>query len=891
MGVEAVFDVSFGAELTVKSYVEHIKTQNTQTMIASPCPSIVRFIEIYHPELIKYLAPYDSPMMHTMKMIKEKYPSFKNHKIAAISPCISKKREFIEAGIEHYNVAFISIDKYLKENNFSLADFPPGEFDNPPAERGVMFSSPGGLLQTIDRWQPGIKENARTKEGISSIYSYLEKLPSANKTGRVPFLIDCLSCEYGCNMGPLTLVKDKSPDEVEHLIAERKRDAQKNYNSIHDSDIDKNKIEEVISNYWEEGLFKRDYSDRSGDIKIRYPNKEELERIYHSMHKYSEKDIFNCSSCGYNKCENMATAIFNNLNKPENCHFYLSKEKDISTEEILNSEKRLKNIIATSQDGFLEVDSNNIIIDVNPTTLRMMKSKELLGKSVLEFLDTENALIYTKQISLRNTTFNSNYELEFTRPDGSKVDCMVKANGLFNKEGNWSGSYAMLTDISKMKRVEKTLRSLNEELEKRVEKRTQQLMTNMKALEREITEREKISFELLDSISLLKGILDSTKDGILALRVDENNSDSLTFNNAFCSMWDLKPDEIKYADINKITGIFSERVINPESLIKGLNFVRANPPGTYTEVIELRNGKIFEAVCNPYLANSIPIGRVWGFRDITQHKLSEIERQQFIQDLQENESILEENAAKLMVLSTKLENSEKDLLALNASKDKFFAIIAHDLRSPFTSLLGYTEMLAQDFDFLTKDEMKEFSAAIHKTSKGIFSLLENLLYWSRLQLDKTEPAPGRFDIYDVSKSVLDLLEENAKKKNISIRLAIPQNTFVNADRNMIETIVRNLVSNSIKFTHTNGEILLSSKEIDNSVEILIQDNGIGMTEEDADNLFRIDVTHSFNGTDGEKGTGLGLILCKELVEKNNGKIWVSSQEGKGTKFGFTLSKP
>jgi PAS domain S-box-containing protein len=888
IGVEAVFDVSFGAELTIKSYVEHINNRKPDTIIASPCPSIVRYIEIYQPELIKYLAPYDSPMLHTVKMIRSKYPSYKDYKIAAISPCIAKKREFAEAGIEHYNIPFISIDKYFKENNLSLADYPKGRFENPSAERAVMFSSPGGLLKTIERWNPGIKEKTRTKEGTSSIYSYLEKLSPAIEKGRVPFLIDCLSCEYGCNMGPLTLVKDKSPDEVEYLIQERKKEAQNNYS---DSVTGNKEIEETINIYWEKGLFDRNYTDRSGNNKLKYPDEKELKHIYNTMHKFSEKDIFNCSSCGYSKCENMAVAIFNKLNKPENCHFFLAKEKDISTREILDSEKRLRNIIAKTQDSFLEVNSKNIIIDVNPAMLKMMKSDELIGKSVFDFLDQGNALIYKAETYTRSSSSTSNYELTLTCADGSKVDCLVKANRIFDDEGGWIGSYAMLTDISKMKQVQNALKSINEELESRVERRTHQLKANMEILEQEIAEREKLSLELLDSVSLLQGILNSTKDGILALRVDENNYGRITFNNAYCNMWELEPEEIKYDGINKITEKAVAKIANKAPYIEAINYLRANPSSTYTGTIELLNGKIFEAVCNPFMLNSHPIGRVWVFRDITQQKQIEKEKQRYIQDLQENESILEENAFKLLSLSVKLEKSEKELLALNASKDKFFTIVAHDLRSPFTSLLGYTEMLAEDFDFLTKEEMKEFSATIHKTSKGIFALLENLLYWSRLQMDKVEPVPEIFDLHDICSNVIELLEENAKNKNISISSTVPKNTLVNADKNMVETVVRNIVSNSIKFTRMRGNIALSSDTIDNLIEVSIADNGIGMIKEDAENLFRIDVSHSSRGTDGEKGTGLGLILCKELVEKNNGKIWVNSEEGKGTIFTFTLLKP
>lgn len=159
IGVEAIFDVSFGAELTVKSYLEFAKSAKPQTIIAQPCPAIVTYIEIYKPELIPYLAPADSPMLHTIKMIKEYYSEFKNHKIAVLSPCYAKKREFTETGYGDYNLTYISIDKYLKEQKINLKNFPKVDYSNPPAERAVLFSTPGGLLQTAERASRNIKCN------------------------------------------------------------------------------------------------------------------------------------------------------------------------------------------------------------------------------------------------------------------------------------------------------------------------------------------------------------------------------------------------------------------------------------------------------------------------------------------------------------------------------------------------------------------------------------------------------------------------------------------------------------------------------------------------------------------------------------------------------------
>ncbi|MBN2039340.1 MAG: 4Fe-4S binding protein [Spirochaetes bacterium] len=159
IGIEAVFDVSFGAELTIKSYLEYIKHHpDVSTVIAQPCPAIVNYIEIYKPELLQYLAPADSPMLHTIKMIKQYYKKYKDHNIAVISPCYAKKREFHETGFGDtcFNITFESLNKYFKDKVISIEAFPETEFDNPPAERAVLFSTPGGLLKTAERDLPEI---------------------------------------------------------------------------------------------------------------------------------------------------------------------------------------------------------------------------------------------------------------------------------------------------------------------------------------------------------------------------------------------------------------------------------------------------------------------------------------------------------------------------------------------------------------------------------------------------------------------------------------------------------------------------------------------------------------------------------------------------------------
>ncbi len=324
IGVKAVFDVSFGAELTVKSYLEHINSNSPKTVIAQPCPAIVTFIEIYKPELLKYLAPADSPMLHTIKMIKRFYPEYHDHRVAVISPCLAKKREFDETGLGDYNVTYQNISNYLAEQKVSLSDFPSVDYDNPPAERAVLFSTPGGLLRTAAREVPDMYDHTRKIEGVQTIYHYLRKLPESIANGTAPLLIDCLNCEMGCNGGPATLNTDKSPDEIESLIEQRNREMQERHRKRGPfaQQRARRQLRRSLEKYWEKGLYSRTYLDLSDNNDIRKPNAKELNDVYKLMHKYSDEDLYNCSACGYGTCESMATAIFNNLNKFDNCHHY-----------------------------------------------------------------------------------------------------------------------------------------------------------------------------------------------------------------------------------------------------------------------------------------------------------------------------------------------------------------------------------------------------------------------------------------------------------------------------------------------------------------------------------------------------------------------------------------
>lgn len=389
LGVEKIFDVSFGAELTVKSYIEYIKTKGPKTVIAQPCPAIVSYIEIYKPELLPYLAPADSPMLHTIKMIKRFYPELKQYKIAVISPCLAKRREFDATGEGDFNVTMKSLAEYLDTHKIDITSFPQVDFNNPPAERAVLFSTPGGLLRTAEREVPAIRDKTRKIEGPEIIYHYLEHLPEAIQKGYAPLLIDCLNCEMGCNGGPGTVNRKKSFDEIEHHIEQRKSEMLKRYGGAKKSGPPRanRKLHNALNKYWEPELYGRTYHDLSSLNTIKIPTKSELTEIYRKMHKYSDDDIYNCNSCGYDLCEKMAIAVFNGLNKPENCHYYLQDTLDKELEKEETQRKESEEIARKAEDAQKELEEN--IKQIEKTNIRMKEIYETnvqVARSLTQYL-------------------------------------------------------------------------------------------------------------------------------------------------------------------------------------------------------------------------------------------------------------------------------------------------------------------------------------------------------------------------------------------------------------------------------------------------------------------------------------------------------------------------
>ncbi|MDR3168069.1 MAG: methyl-accepting chemotaxis protein [Treponema sp.] len=411
-GVAAVFDVSFGAELTVFSYIKYIKGKKPSFCIAQPCPAIVSYIEIYHPELIPYLAPADSPMLHIIKMIREYHPQYRDYKIAVLSPCIAKRREFDETGLGDYNVTFVALYEYLEQARVNLASFKAEEYDNPPAERAVAFSMPGGLLLTAERDTPGIGRVTRKIEGVRTIYPYLADVAitissEGGKNGELPLLVDCLNCEKGCNGGTGTRNSETPTDKLEAPIWKRRAETEAKYGGSQSTEKNQKKVYKVLSQYWKPGLYNRSYQDLSGNYTLKLPNNKELATVYESLRKYSERDFYDCNTCGYGSCRSMAVAIFNGLNRPENCHHYNLSLMEDNRETIDNLNHNLNAQVDRSLEFMKGI--NYLIDTLNEQILRQAAAIEESSAAIEEMVATINntaAMAEKRQTAIQDLVNN-----------------------------------------------------------------------------------------------------------------------------------------------------------------------------------------------------------------------------------------------------------------------------------------------------------------------------------------------------------------------------------------------------------------------------------------------------------------------------------------------------
>jgi PAS domain S-box-containing protein len=376
----------------------------------------------------------------------------------------------------------------------------------------------------------------------------------------------------------------------------------------------------------------------------------------------------------------------------------------------------------------------------------------------------------------------------------------------------------------------------------------------------DITDRKNYEHALKKSEEKFRNIFESSGIGMALLGPDGQFT---KVNNTFCEMLEYKEEEIIGTNFRDIThpGDIDKSLEMLKKLLKDDSLENKSVEKRYLQ----RKGNIIWALTTISL-----------IRDTDEKPLFFIAQ---VQDITKRKKFEEQ-----------LIKYTEELKLLNVAKDKFFSIISHDLRSPFNSLLGLTEYISHSYDEMTPLEIKNSISNVYNSSKQVYNLILNLLEWSMIQSGRLTVNKSVINLSELGNEIINLYEEGANYKQLKLVNNMDQEILVYADKYMIDTIVRNFVSNSIKFTRPGGQITIKGIINGNNAEVSVTDTGIGINPEDQKNLFRIDEQTRRDGTANEKGTGLGLILCKEFIEKNNGVLWVESEEGKGSRFSFTVPR-
>lgn len=393
----------------------------------------------------------------------------------------------------------------------------------------------------------------------------------------------------------------------------------------------------------------------------------------------------------------------------------------------------------------------------------------------------------------------------------------------------------------------KTIDELNAELE--------ELKQKYSALEAkytvEINEHKKTEEALRLQLMFLEGIANSTIDGFLVVNPF---GQKILQNKRTIELWKIPQDIVDDPNGLKQVHHVMNMTVNPQQFVAEIDYLREHPNDQSRDELELTDGTVLDRYSAPVLgSDGKNYGRIWTFHDITERK-----------------------------------NFEKQLIQLNADKDRFISILAHDLRGPFGNLLGFSELLKRNLQRYPIEKVEKMVDLIYDTALKTFELLEDTLLWANVQSKKITYSPTITNITTVISEVTKLLGPSAKAKNIKVEYTSKDNLMVSLDVYMFKAILRNLVANAIKFTNKGGNVEISVMHNPSETTVKVKDNGIGIEPSELENLIHFVSIHSTLGTANEKGTGLGLLLCKEFVDKHGGKLHIYSRVNEGTTVSFTI---
>ncbi|MBP7498209.1 MAG: PAS domain-containing sensor histidine kinase, partial [Bacteroidales bacterium] len=512
------------------------------------------------------------------------------------------------------------------------------------------------------------------------------------------------------------------------------------------------------------------------------------------------------------------------------------KQDKLQLEE---SERNYRLLVETMNDGVIRTDIDYKIQFANYHAAEILgySIEELIGKNGYEILYYQEEIDFVKNKN-KLYNFSDNYEIKLKKKDGNSIWVLISGAPVYNSINVTCGYIAVFSDITLKKNTEIELRHHQQFLE-------------------QIIENIPISLSVKDAKTGAFKIWNKTAEKIFGIPKSEaiGKTDYDFFKKEQADFFRQKDLEVfKQTEPVEI----KEQIIDSAS--KGTIT-------THTIKVPLYN------------ENGLPDSVIVFSEDITESKKDEHEREKLYEDLFLSKRILEENSQNIMKLNEELCESEKMLKESLKAKDKFFGIIAHDLRSPLTGFLQLTKLLTDEINNITISELNEISKTIYLSAYKLYKLLENLLEWSFVQQDQIKYIPKEINLLETIKDVFQYFDQLAKDKNISIETNIAPELNIFADANMFETIMRNLISNAIKFSYEGGKIIINCdiyEEEPDKYLISVKDFGIGISRDFIPHLFKIDKKLQRTGTKGEDGSGLGLILTKEFVARNGGKIWAES---------------
>jgi PAS domain S-box-containing protein len=506
-------------------------------------------------------------------------------------------------------------------------------------------------------------------------------------------------------------------------------------------------------------------------------------------------------------------------------------ERKMQEEALREREVHYRSLIEYANDIIYSLTVEGILIYASPNWTERLghKMNEIIGHSFTEFVHPDDIFRLAKLI-VENFSH------------GEKLNDIVYRVKDINNEWHWySSSSSPIFDSAGH-------------------------VVSLIGIAHDITEQKIAEQNIIDSQAKLNMALKIAQLGTWERNLETN---SFIFNDSFYDIFKTSAEEV--GGYTMTSHEYIERFVHPDDRdmirhkIKDTDIVLSN-----NTVFNLEHRIIF------------PNGEVGHIAVYFTSLLNE--KGETIKTFGINQNITERKKAEQAII-----DSENQLREMNAAKDKFFSIIAHDLRSPFSTVVGISELMADSNYKLTLEEMRENSQLLYKAACSTFSLLENLLEWSKLQRGLTVIHRETIELRKFIDNINESAIESAKKKSIKLTIEIEKDLKVNADPNMLHSILRNLITNAIKFTNTGGAVIVLAKQIENKTRLFqVKDTGIGMPPKIINNLFRIDANNSRPGTNDEPSSGLGLILCKEFIEKHGGKIWAESTVGSGSTFSFTI---